>query len=196
MKTQTENRDRILKAGAELIYRQGFHHTGIQQILTACAIPKGSFYYYFKSKSDFGLALIDHIHDGLHQLYDRFFMDETRSPVERLRVYFEWVRDYFAASGFTGGCPVGNLAQEMGDLDSDMQEKLASVIDGMILRIAEVLEEAREQGEIPAETDTAETARMIFACWEGALLHMKVVKSAAPLDTVLRYIFGDLLSAA
>ena len=193
MAQKQETKERILKTGAGIIYRQGFHHTGIQQILTESGVPKGSFYFYFKSKSDFGQALIDHVAADLHRLYDRFFTDETQAPVDRLAAYFKWAAAHYAGCGFTGGCPIGNLAQEMGDLDPAMQEKLAAVIDGMIDRIARVLKEARDRGELAEAVDIDETARMIFACWEGALLHMKVVKTEAPLTTVRRHIFDRLL---
>ncbi len=195
MTQKQDTKERILKTGAGIIYRQGFHHTGIQQILTESGVPKGSFYFYFKSKSDFGQALIDYVEADLHRLYDRFFADETKSPINRLAAYFKWAMDHYAASGFTGGCPIGNLAQEMGDLDPAMQEKLAAVIQRMIDRIARMLFEAQDRGELSSKMDIAETARMIFACWEGALLHMKVVKTEAPLNTFRSYIFERLLTA-
>ena len=57
---QPNTRDRIIETGAEIIHRKGFNHTGIQEILTAAGVPKGSFYNYFKSKDEFGLEVIDY----------------------------------------------------------------------------------------------------------------------------------------
>jgi len=50
-------RKRIIETGAAIIHRKGFNHTGIQEILNAAKVPKGSFYNYFKSKEDFGLQI-------------------------------------------------------------------------------------------------------------------------------------------
>ena len=53
-------KQRIIKKGAELVYSNGFNNTGIQEVLHAADVPKGSFYFYFKSKEEFGLSLIDY----------------------------------------------------------------------------------------------------------------------------------------
>ena len=50
---------RILAEGARIIHENGYNNTGIQEILIAAGVPKGSFYFYFKSKEDFGLQLVD-----------------------------------------------------------------------------------------------------------------------------------------
>ena len=43
----TEKRDRILKTALLLFSTQGYHATGINDILKQCGIPKGSFYNFF-----------------------------------------------------------------------------------------------------------------------------------------------------
>ncbi|CAO0822418.1 hypothetical protein DFAR_3010003 [Desulfarculales bacterium] len=52
-------RQRILEAGAQLIYRQGYNCTGIQEILQTSGVSKGSFLLLFQEQKYFGLALID-----------------------------------------------------------------------------------------------------------------------------------------
>jgi TetR/AcrR family transcriptional regulator, transcriptional repressor for nem operon len=49
-----------LERGAEIIHLKGFNHTGVQEVLRAAGVPKGSFYNYFKNKEDFGLQVIDY----------------------------------------------------------------------------------------------------------------------------------------
>ena len=48
----------LVDAGTQLILEQGYHHTGIQDVLQTAGVPKGSFYYYFPSKEAFGLEVI------------------------------------------------------------------------------------------------------------------------------------------
>ena len=55
---RTHKRDDLIRVGRDLIVRQGFNATGLSDILTTAGVPKGSFYYYFESKEDFGLAII------------------------------------------------------------------------------------------------------------------------------------------
>src|SRR5664279_1578513 len=54
------NRENLLNQGVALLMQQGYHGTGLQEILDAVQIPKGSFYNYFGSKENFGAAVIEH----------------------------------------------------------------------------------------------------------------------------------------
>src|SRR5258705_9309297 len=55
---KTTTKAALVDAGTQLILEQGYHHTGIQDVLQAAGVPKGSFYYYFPSKEAFGMAVI------------------------------------------------------------------------------------------------------------------------------------------
>ena len=55
---KTETIDGILEIGADLILKNGYNNVGLNKILETANIPKGSFYYYFKSKEDFGIQVI------------------------------------------------------------------------------------------------------------------------------------------
>lgn len=45
-----DNRQRVLHVARQIISHKGFSAVGLNEILTAAGIPKGSFYYYFASK--------------------------------------------------------------------------------------------------------------------------------------------------
>jgi TetR/AcrR family transcriptional repressor of nem operon len=190
----TATRQRILEAGAQLIHRQGFNHTGIQEILQAAGVPKGSFYFYFKSKKDFGLALIDYFGQFWLAKVEEILEDKSLPPLARLRAFFQWFQDYFSQNGFSGGCPVGNLAQEMGDVSPAFGLKLSQAIDFMAGRLARVLEEARQAGELDPACDPVSLAYFIVASWQGALIRMKALKCSQPLETFQQVVFERLLA--
>ena len=52
-------RQHILDTAKPLILGKGFTAVGLNELLAAAAVPKGSFYHYFKSKEAFGEALLD-----------------------------------------------------------------------------------------------------------------------------------------
>ncbi|MBF0508333.1 MAG: TetR family transcriptional regulator C-terminal domain-containing protein [Deltaproteobacteria bacterium] len=191
---KTDTRWKILQAGAELVHRQGFHHTGLKEILDASGVPKGSFYFYFKSKEDFGLALIDLYVEEIAAVARSCFEDESRSPVARLHAFFLGSYARLEAEGCQKGCPIGNLCQEMSDLSPAFRQKLESATELMIAGITQVLQKARAAGELPDHLDPEETARFITSSWQGAMLTMKVVKSIEPLHRFDRFIFGEILS--
>ncbi len=135
----------IITAAAPLIYRQGFHRTGLKEILDAAEVPKGSFYFYFKSKEDFGLALIDHYAQALSENVSLKGAAGDASALRRLRKAFETHRDIRASEGCEGGCPLGNLAQEMSDLSARMRERLQQALGSIGSGIASLLREAQSR---------------------------------------------------
>jgi TetR/AcrR family transcriptional repressor of nem operon len=184
----------ILEAGARLIHRQGFHNTGLKDILSAAGVPKGSFYFYFKSKEDFGLALIDHFTRIIGDRTRLILDDESLSPLERLRRLFATARQRHESEAFFGGCPIGNLAQELSDLSPAMRERLGRTLAGMAARFAALLRQAAEKGEIASGLDPDLLAGFLLDAWEGALLRMKVERSAKPLERFEEVLFSGLLA--
>jgi TetR/AcrR family transcriptional repressor of nem operon len=103
MKAKQITKEKILMVGAEIIHRKGFNNTGIQEILKAAGVPKGSFYFYFKSKEDFGLHLIDFFGNFLFSRSEKYLNDSRGSPIERLRLFFDEFLTYFEKNEFKGG---------------------------------------------------------------------------------------------
>jgi len=183
----------LLEMGAQIVHQKGFNATGIQEVLNAAGVPKGSFYFYFKSKEEFGLQLIDYFSNFLFSKMDELLNAENVAPLDKLWNYFEWFLAYFEQNNFTGGCPIGNLAQEMGDLNDSFREKLKSVFDKMKTNIAHCLEEARQQGDLSPALDVLNLSDLIVSSWQGALLQMKVMKNTAPVRNFERILFDSLL---
>ncbi len=186
-------KDRILETGAEIIHLKGFNHTGIQEILKAAGVPKGSFYNYFRNKDDFGLQIIDHFTAQFDLLTKHILEDGAIPPLERIERVLNLFMDFFQSKDYSYGCPVGNLSQEMGDLSPAFREKLKGAIDLMVESYSKVLAEAQASGDISELLDVREAANFIVASWHGALIRMKLVKSLEPLKNHSKFIFDCIL---
>lgn len=190
---KVDTRQKIIMTGAQIMHLKGFHNTGIQEILDKAGVPKGSFYNFFKSKEDFGLQVIDYFAGYFSKIFGQFFGDTSQPPLERIRLLFMWFVEFFKSTDYTLGCPLGNFAQEMGDINPAFREKLKTSLDAMSDLFAVILREAQESGHLPPTMDTHEAARFIISSWEGALMLMKVAKSTQPLETHARFIFDYIL---
>lgn len=186
-------KQKIIEIGARIIHQKGYHHTGIQEVLKAAGIPKGSFYFYFASKEDFGLQVIDYFNNMYLDLVTPIVSDQSLSPVQRLEKIFDWFSGHFKKMDYTCGCPIGNLSQEMGDLSPAFRSKLKESIDLMVGVVARLLQEGKDAGKVPPGLDLEETANFIVSGWHGALIRMKIVKAAEPLENHKRFIFQTLL---
>jgi len=183
----------IIREGARLIHKKGYNATGLSDILAAARVPKGSFYFYFKNKEDFGLAVIDHYAEAIAAMGLSYLGDISRPPVQRLEDFMDGFTTLFAKMDFTCGCPIGNLMQEMSDLNEAFRDKVGRVYALMAEAIAQCLAEAKDKGDVPEDLDAGQTAQFILNSWEGAIMHMKLVKDNAPLALCKRMVFDHIL---
>ena len=191
MKSHTKAQ--ILRAVSDIVRVNGYHSTGIEELVTAAGIPKGSFYYYFNSKEDFGLQLIDYYTDGIISWGEKLRSDNARPPLTKLRGFFDWSFAALENNDFKGGCPIGNLSMEMADVSESFRRKLDGAFAAIKKCIFAILEESRQRGEISDCLDVGQLCEFIVAGWQGALLQAKVMKSTAPRQVFEQMVFERLL---
>lgn len=185
---------KILEKGSRLVWEKGFNNTGLNEILKAAEIPKGSFYYYFQSKEDFGLKLIEYLHGGISSaFYKHLAEDSDTPPLEKLRSFFEQFRGIFMSRERKCGCPIGNMSQEMAATNPKFREKLYAVFQDIMKPVELCLDRAVESGDLSPSTDTAELAEFIINSWQGSLIYLKVSNSERPLLLFEKYVFDELL---
>lgn len=176
-----ETREALIRCGTRVFTEKGFAVTGIDEVLKAVGVPKGSFYHYFASKEAFGQAVIDNYAAYFARKLDRILMDASRAPLERVRAFVDEACEGMARFDFRRGCLIGNLGQEMGVLPEAYRDRLEAVFLDWQARLARCLLAARAAGEIAATADCDALAGFFWIGWEGAVLRAKLVRSEAPL---------------
>lgn len=177
-----DTRQALLRAGVEILTEYGFASTGIDMVLKRVGVPKGSFYYYFENKDEFGAAVIDAYAAYFARKLDRCFLDTDKTPCERIAAFVAEAKAGMARHGFLRGCLVGNLGQELGAFNEAYRARLEAVFGDWQRRLAQCLAAARAEGEIAADADPAALAEFFWIGWEGAVLRAKLTRSARPLD--------------
>lgn len=79
---------------------KSYNAVGLNEILAAAGVPKGSFYHFFKSKEDFGVAVVEYFAVKAAEYLRTMLRDASRTPLERLRYWFESARDQLALHAF------------------------------------------------------------------------------------------------
>lgn len=187
-------KQKIIETGARIIHQKGYNHTGIQEVLKVAGIPKGSFYFYFNNKEDFGLHVIDFYNNMYLDMIDPIVNNKDISPLKRIEKMLDLFIDLFKELDYTCGCPIGNLSQEMGDLSQAFSNKLAASIELMTRVYKDILKEAIQIKEIPETVDTQEMAEFMVSSWHGSLIRMKIIKSIEPLKLHKRFILDIVKS--
>ncbi|WP_298273499.1 TetR/AcrR family transcriptional regulator [Geobacter sp.] len=190
---RNETRATIIRIGTDLISRQGFNATGIDAVLKEAGVPKGSFYYYFRSKEEFGLAVIDHFAERYDQRLDTFLNDEEVTPLNRIRNYLESGLARLEQNQCSKGCLIGNLGQELADQNERFRVRLDEIFRSWKERFAACLGEAQRGGGLAPELDSNVVAGFILSGLEGAILRAKVMKSPQPLRDFIETLFATVL---
>lgn len=166
-------RDRILDAGAELILGRGFSAVGLAEILGRAQVPKGSFYYYFGSKEDFGVAMLERYFQDYDAGVVSLFNDTRISARERLLRYFmAWI-DLHERSACEVTCLAVKLSGEVSDLSEPMRKVLSAGMTRMVERIATAIEAGVADGSLAPVQDAHELAEGLYAMWMGGALLAK-----------------------
>lgn len=177
----------ILEIGTELISKKGFNNVGLQEILATANIPKGSFYYYFKSKEDFGLQIIKHYSAQSILLLDSYLKDNEKTPKERFLSFFKGMKQVYEQKSFSEGCLLGNCSLELADLKSSYALGISKELNNWQNKFEQCILEGQEDGSIKNEAPASKLAAYLLNNWEGALLRMKTSKSAEAIDIFIDF---------
>jgi TetR/AcrR family transcriptional repressor of nem operon len=186
------NRERLLRLGSTLFQERGYQGAGVQEIADASAVPKGSFYNYFKSKEEFALEVLEHYQQDSCAELERI-LTGSGSPLDRLRWMLDAGIAAMKSTDFKIGCLAGRFTQEVAGQIPAFREPLERHFQCVRDHFARVLEEASRAGEIAEALDPRETAEFLVNAFQGAALRAKAAHSEAPLENFRRVVFDHLL---
>lgn len=190
-----DTRQQILDTARAIIVGKGFSAVGLSEILAAAGVPKGSFYHWFRSKEQFGEALLERHFDSYLRQVDASLGARGRPAPERLLEFFGQWHALQSGDDPQARCLVVKLGAEVCDLSEPMRAALQRGTAQVLERLAACLAEGIAAGELPNCPDPAEVAQQLYQQWLGATLLARVQRSAEPLDRALaqtrRWIAGQ-----
>ena len=187
MSTQYHDvRQHILDAGKSIIIGKGFSAVGLNEILSAAGVPKGSFYHYFKSKELFGEALLDsYVADYLARL-DALLSQPDCKAAERLMNYWNsWIETQTSDCA-DDKCLVVKLSGEVSDMSEAMRAALLRGTNLIVERLADCILEALADASLQGEFDARHTALTLYQMWLGAALLTKLRRDPSALESAMQ----------
>jgi TetR/AcrR family transcriptional regulator, transcriptional repressor for nem operon len=189
------NRENLLCQGVSLLMRQGYHGTGLKEILDTVQIPKGSFYNYFGSKENFAAEVIQHyINPFIDQLNDHL-QNSNNDALSAIQCYFNELITELEKAEFKNGCLLGNLMGEIGDTSELCQKSLQSAVHRYRNLLQTGLLKAQQEGTVRTDKSAEEMADLLVNMWQGALLRMKIEQSSTPLKQCCENLLGDFFKS-
>lgn len=176
----------ILEIGMELILKNGYNSVGLNKILKEANIPKGSFYYYFQSKEDFGIQVIKYYSKNSLKVLNSYLGDSAKNPKERIVSFFEDMKNIYISKEYREGCLLGNCSTELSDMSEAFSYSVANELNKWQDSFQVCIQEGQENGFIK-KTESAELlSDFVLTAWEGSLLRMKSSKSVHSIDIFIK----------
>ncbi len=181
MPRQTDTRQRMLRTAADLLRTQGYHATGLNQVLTESAAPKGSLYFHFPGGKEqlAGEALTlagQELATTIATL-----LAEADDLAAGLDAVVDHLAEMLETSDFRRGCPVSTTALDAAADSEPIRQACAGGFDSWQRVLADHL---TSHGVDPGRAD--ELATTMLAAVEGALLLSKTRRDVTPLRVVGR----------
>ncbi len=177
--------DNILDKGIDLFRLNGYHNTGVRDILKACNMPKGSFYHSFESKEDFVIKAIERFDEIISKDFEKNLSDESLSYFDRIKNHFMIHIKWYTNNDYRVGCLLGNLSTEVAGTIDAVSNKISGIYEQWSRGLASFIEKGQKAGEISSNIEALDLANYLFDSFNGSLGRMKVERSGKPLEQFL-----------
>jgi len=179
----SNTKERLTDAAMDLIWENSYASTSVDAICERAEVKKGSFYYFFKSKSELAVAALDAHWRKKKSEMDSIFSPAT-PPLERLERYFDHVSadltELQKKCGSVLGCALFTLGSEVSTQDAALREKVQEILAQKVKYFESAIRDAHAQGLIVAP-DAKAKAQALFACFQGTLTQARIQNSVEPL---------------
>lgn len=179
----SDARQRLIGAAHELIWEWSYGAVTIDAICERASVKKGSFYYFFESKSELAQVTLENWWNERRTLMDRIF-DRQFSPLDRMRSYFDFVSlrqlRAYETTGQVLGCPIFTLGAEISTQDESLRCRVHEILKAIIQYFETAIRDAQTRGELPGH-DASQKAHQLISYYEGFLTKARIENNAEAL---------------
>jgi AcrR family transcriptional regulator len=178
--TDRGTRERLLETAFRLFHEQGYHATGVADILREAGINPGSLYHYFPGKDELLLGVLRFALGYLRPAVIDPVEARTPDPIGRVFALLDQYRRGMKLERCRMGCPIGNLALEVSDEHPAARELIHRNFENWVDQVQGWLDAAGNR--LPAGSDRRRLARFILTVMEGGLMQSRAAGHLGPFD--------------
>ena len=175
MRDPEKTRSKILSAGYDIVYRQGFRATSVNEISAKAGVTEGAFFHYFPAKSNLGYALAEEVLREM--MLERWIkpLSAYGNPIQGMSTRFRRLMEATTEEEASLGCPLNNLTQEMSPVDPVFRDKLRGVVLEWVKETERYLKKAQAEGYMKPEVDAKAAAEFLVMMEEGSAAIVKAL---------------------
>jgi len=172
----SDARQRLMDAAQNLIWESSYGATSVDDICAKADVRKGSFYHFFKSKSDLEVAALEEDWQYKKARYNDIF-SPTVPPLQRIEGFFDFAYErqsqFQRKLGFVLGCPYCAVGSEMSTQEEGIRSKVQEIFAKVVKYFESAIRDAHAQGLVHAP-DAASKAKLLFAYFHGAMSQARI----------------------
>jgi TetR/AcrR family transcriptional regulator, transcriptional repressor for nem operon len=172
----SDMKDRLMDAAMDLMWQNSYGAASVDAICERAGAKKGSFYYFFKSKSELAAAALEADWKKKRTEMDSIF-SPTVPPLERFDRYFDFVYDRLAEvqkkCGSILGCPFMSVGSEVSTQDQIVRGAIDRIMDRKLQFFVSAVRDAASEGLIET-TDPVAKAQALFSSYQGTIAQARI----------------------
>ncbi|MGD1921607.1 MAG: TetR/AcrR family transcriptional regulator [Pleurocapsa sp.] len=193
MESTTNTRSQILDIAQDLIQRNGVNAMSYADISKAVGIRKASIHYYFPSKEDLVIDLLDRYNEQFYCLLDEI-MASPESPKVKLNNYFGLFEETLSSGEQDKACLCGILTAELKTLSTPIVERVTKFYRHNEEYLEQILQSGLETGDFAFAGNPQTMARLIFSLMEGDLLIARADGGVARIQSTIQQMMALIKS--
>ncbi|MEM9077733.1 MAG: TetR/AcrR family transcriptional regulator [Bacteroidota bacterium] len=168
--------EKIISTAGELFYANGYHATGVNEIISKCGIAKATLYSHFKSKEDICIAYLTQRH-GQFMEELKGYVNQRKIGKNQLLAIFDYLVDMYREDSFFG-CWALKILGEL----SAKQKRIFSTIQKqkkeLLLYLGEVI---LENAHNVSKAEVEKVSGGIYMLYDSAITEAYLHKNAWPI---------------
>ena len=186
-KTQKgSSRSRIIQTANNLFYNQGYHQTGINQIIEESGVAKATFYSNFQSKEELGVEYLRE-RDRIDTNATKDMVKDIKDPYERYMSIIKGLLIYMKETNFRG-CAYGNMAVEITDPNHPIRKEVKLHDDRFRSILRDVIQDLKKSDPKYNNIDVDELVDTYHLIVEGSIVASKNYHDTWPIERAIRLI--------
>lgn len=179
MEKSISARERLIQATSHLVELQGYHATGLNQIIKEGKAPKGSLYYYFPNGKEELVAESVTVHGQAVAEQIRKALENANDPAEALYAMIKYVAKKFEHSDFVKAGSIASVALETAHISERLRKVCGEIYKSWQNAYAHMLVENGMESD-----RAARIATLITASIEGAVVLCRIQRSPEPMLSI------------
>lgn len=193
MRKGQKTRRAIVERSAPVFNTKGYYGTSMSDLVRETGLEKGGIYGHFSGKEELAVASFEYAVGVMRERFETVLADKE-GTVERLYALVDVLGCMVEEPPVKGGCPILNTAVESDDTNPVLKERATEAMDGWLRLVGSIVKEGIERGELSPEADPRQTASLVVATLEGALMMSKLCDDPEHMERAVGHLKRHLKS--